>query len=341
MGRATQMFTFHQSGGSEQMNDISGRFSNTDLVSRIAWLYFIKGFTQHEVSQRLSISRMQVQRNLSKAKKDGLVRIEINDPRTTCFEIEDDLKARFSLVDAVVVPTPQEKNGIKNALGNAAAAYLLRHVSDNQVIGVGWGTTLNKMTRFINEKPRQNLRIVSLVGGSGKKAEESPYEVAFKFADALKAPCYYISAPAIVDSPASRSILVAEKSVNHTLNIAKSSDIAVLGIGNADKDSTLIEAGLLSSKEIKKLRTKGAVGDICAHFYSRQGQPVDQDYENRVIGLGIQDLRKINTVIGIAGGKNKVAAIFGALTGRLVDVLVSDEQTAQGILSLTSVPRDG
>jgi DNA-binding transcriptional regulator LsrR (DeoR family) len=60
---------------------------------------------------------------------------------------------------------------------------------------------------------------------------------------------------------------------------------------------------------------------------------------NRVIGMSIPDLRKIKTVIGIAGGKNKVAAICGALTGRLVDVLVTDEQTAQGILSLSSAPR--
>jgi len=95
-------------------------------------------------------------------------------------------------------------------------------------------------TKSLNGKSRQSFRIVSLAGGSGQKAEESPDEVAFKFADALKAPCYCISAYAIVDSSADRSILITGKSVNHTLNIAKSSDSAVLDIGNADKDSTLV-----------------------------------------------------------------------------------------------------
>ena len=226
-------------------------------------------------------------------------------------------------------------------MGKAAASYLLRHLSDDQVIGVGWGTTLDKLSKFINEKSLPNSRVVSLIGGSGKRTKESSYEVAFKFADALKTPCYYISAPAIVDSLSSRSIIVAEKSVNYTLNIAKSSDIAVLGIGISDDDSSLVKAGLLSPGEIKKLRAKGAVGDICAQFYNREGRPVDQGYMNRVIGLSLQDLKIIKTVIGIAGGKNKVAAIFGALTGRLVDVLVTDEQTAEGILSLSSAPRDG
>jgi DNA-binding transcriptional regulator LsrR (DeoR family) len=335
------MFAFHKNGKNEQMNVVNGGFSTNDLDSRIAWLYFIKGLTQLQISQRLRISRMQVQRSISKSKKEGLVRVEIDDPRTACFEIEDDLKSQFTLTDAVVVPTPQEPNGLKSALGSAAAAYLLRHVSDNQVIGVGWGSTIDKMARYLSGKSRRNIRIVSVVGGSGKKAEESPYDVAFKFADALQASCYYISAPAIVDSPASRSILVEEKSVNHTLNTAKSSDFAVLGIGNVDDDSTLIKAGLLSLQEVKKLRERGAVGDICAHFYSLQGQPIDQDYMSRVIGLDLQDLRKINTVIGIAGGKNKVAAIFGALAGRFVDVLVTDELTAGEIISMSSAPQTG
>ena len=90
------MFANEIIGEFEQMNGNTGtgtgRFLEKNLVSRIAWLYFIKGFTQHQVSQRLNISRMQVQRSISKSKKEGLVRIQINDPRTTCFEIEDDLK---------------------------------------------------------------------------------------------------------------------------------------------------------------------------------------------------------------------------------------------------------
>ena len=110
------------------MNENAGRFLEKNLVSRIAWLYFVKHFTQHEISEQLNISRMQVQRSLSKSKKDGLVQIKIIDPLTSCFELEEDLKSRFSLFDAIVIPTPDDKDGIKGALGKAAAEYLFRYL---------------------------------------------------------------------------------------------------------------------------------------------------------------------------------------------------------------------
>jgi lsr operon transcriptional repressor len=322
---------FSQTKEFEQMNETSGRFTDKNLVSRIAWLYFIKGFTQHQISKRLNLSRMQVQRSISKSKKEGLVRIEIIDPGTSCFEIEEQLRTQFSLSDAVVIPAPDEEK-LKEELGKAAAGYLLRLIQNNQIIGVGWGTTLQKMTEFIKGKTLENVKVVSLIGGWSERTKESPYEVAWNFADALKAPCYHISAPAVADSLVSHSVITSEKIVSSILNIARASDIAVLGIGSADNDSSLVQAGVLSSDQLKQLRAKGAVGDICAQFYDNQGQPVDHGYMERVIGLSLHDLQKIGTVIGIAGGKQKAAAICGAIKGRLLNVLITDERTAKGVL---------
>ena len=162
--------------------------------------------------------------------------------------------------------------------------------------------------------------------------KESPHEIANNLADALKTPCYYISAPAIADSLTSRSVITAEKSVHQILEIGKASDMAVLGIGNADTDSSLVKSGYLSAEEIRQLRRSGAVGDICAQFYDPEGFPIEHEYMDRVIGMNLQDLKKINMVIGIAGGSRKTAAISGALKGELLDVLITDEQTAKAVL---------
>ena len=334
MGRVNQMHIFYEVENFEQMNKTSRGYFEESLVSRIAWLYFIKGCTQREISERINISRMQVQRSISKSKKEGLVQIQIKDPCTRYFEIEDDLKTRFSLSEAIVTPTPQNKTETNEAIAKAAADYLLRHVSDNQIIGVGWGTTLQNMTRFVKGKTLTNSRIVSLIGGWTKMTKESPHEIAYNLADALKTPCYYISAPAIADSLKSRSVITAEKSVHQILEIAKASDIAVLGIGNANTDSSLVKSGYLSADEIKQLRTSGAVGDICAQFYDAEGHPLDHEYMDRVIGLNLQDLKKIRIVIGIAAGSGKTAAICGALKGDLLDVLITDEQTAKVVLDV-------
>lgn len=329
------MFEKERNGEFEQMNGkvSPGRFLEKNLVSRIAWLYFIKGFTQHEISKRLNISRMQVQRSISKSKKEGLVQIKIVDPLTSCFELEEDIKSRFSLSNAIVTPSPDDKDGIKRALGKATAEFLLRYLKDGQIIGIGHGTTLRETIKVINPRKLPNSKVISLIGGGIRRTKEDPYEVASNFADALNCPCYYISAPAIADSLESGSVIASEKMVNYTLQIAKRSDLAVLGIGIADKDSTLVKAGFLSPADVSQLKKNGAVGDICAQFYNSEGQPVDYGYAGRVIGLNLQDLKKIKTVIGVAGAKKKIAAISAALKGRLIDILITDKNTAKRLLS--------
>ena len=304
-----------------------------NLISRIAWLYFIKGFTQRKIAEQLSISRMQVQRSISRSKEAGLVQIKIVDSMTSCFELEEDLKRRFSLSTAIVTPTPNEKDKIKEAIGKAAAQYLSRCFEDGQIIGIGHGTTLREMIKFIKTKALPNCKIVSLIGGGVKRTKEDPYEVASNLADVMDIPCYYISAPAIADSLESSCVITAQKSVNYALQIAKKSDLAVLGIGAMDTDSTLVNAGFLSSDEITQLKDNGAVGDICAQFYDSKGQPLDYGYTGRVIGLNLEDLKRIKTVIGIAGGEKKIAPITAALKGGFLDILFTDDQTAKGVLA--------
>jgi DNA-binding transcriptional regulator LsrR (DeoR family) len=306
------------------------------LIIRIAWLYFKKGLTQQKISEMLDISRMQVQRSISKSKQYGIVRIEISDPLTSCLELEDELKQHFSLLDAVVTPSPQNEHDVKSTLGNAAAEYLLRKVGDNQVIGVGWGTTLSEMIKFTHRKTLSSSHVVSLIGGWTKKMEESPYEVADKLANSLNVPCYYISAPALADTPESREVITSEKSVNHSLKMAKNANLAILGIGDGGEDCSLVKAGFLSLEEVRRLQSIGTIGEICGQFYDQDGNPTASGFRDRLIGVDLDELKRIKMVIGVAGGENKQLAILGTLRGGYVNVLITDENTAKGVLRLES-----
>ncbi|MGB9553839.1 MAG: sugar-binding domain-containing protein [bacterium] len=46
----------------------------------------------------------------------------------------------------------------------------------------------------------------------------------------------------------------------------------------------------------------------------------------------MEDLRKMPDVIGLAGGRYKVEAILGALRGKFVKILITDEDTAREVL---------
>jgi DNA-binding transcriptional regulator LsrR (DeoR family) len=54
----------------------------------------------------------------------------------------------------------------------------------------------------------------------------------------------------------------------------------------------------------------------------------------RVLAIGLDDLRRIPTVCGVASGPAKAPGILGALRGRVVDVLVCDEIACRAVLSL-------
>ena len=77
---------------------------------------------------------------------------------------------------------------------------------------------------------------------------------------------------------------------------------------------------------------QNAVGDILSHFIDKDGNPVATDVESRLISTDLDDLRAMENVIGVAGGPEKHDAIRAVLKSSCLDVLVTDELTAQALL---------
>ena len=50
------------------------------------------------------------------------------------------------------------------------------------------------------------------------------------------------------------------------------------------------------------------------------------------IGITIPEIQNIDTVIAIAGGLEKLNVILGALSGQLINVLITDRETSEAIL---------
>ncbi|PLM53187.1 DNA-binding transcriptional regulator, partial [Klebsiella pneumoniae] len=84
---------------------------------------------------------------------------------------------------------------------------------------------------------------------------------------------------------------------------------------------------------LQVLAARGAVGDICLHYYDKNGHPVLRDDEDPVIGMALEKVKKCPNVVALAGGTDKVAAIKGALTGGYIDVLITDYPTARMLVS--------
>ena len=305
----------------------------TDLITRIAWLYYKEGLNESQIATMLGLSRSKVGRLLQKAREDGIVHFQVLGPTGNCLEIEKKLIDVFHLQDAVVVPTVLE-NKIRESLARAAAQYLERHLTSGSLFAVGWGITISEVPKFIRSQGIHNLRIVTLNGGLTPSFYLNPYDVGSRLAYIFGGQCYYVHAPAITTSEDLCRSLKTDATVQQALEMAKHADYSMVGIGRAGAESTLVKMRYLNLGETEALRRQGAVGDILAQFFNAQGKKVDCDLHKRIVAFPIEDLSKMKNVIGLAGGKNKAEAILGALNGGFIEILITDEETAESVMKL-------
>jgi len=313
------------------------RIEKTNLLVRIARLYYEHDCSQQMISEKLGLSRPYVSKLINEAKKSGIVEIKIIDPNEAESQIEAELKQRFNLQKAIVIPFLEGTTGnVLDKLAAAAARFLNTIISDNDIIGVAWGATLYECSR--NVVPREDIKdvtVVQLCGGISK-IEKNIYasEIPKKFADAYKGTPYILPLPAIVDSVEVKSAILKDKNISSVLNIAKKSNIAIFTMGTCGYESALARAGYISQREVDELLVKGAVGDICCRIINAEGEICDDALNQRTIGIELNELKEKEYRIGVAIGNSKVRCMYGALRGGYPNVIMTDEATARELLKL-------
>jgi len=308
-----------------------------DLITKVAWFYYKEKLTQQDISARVNISRQKVQRFLEKARDLEIVRFQIKNPYANLLSIESELIEKYSLKDSVVVPYLSDgDNLLRRSFAKAGASYLERIISqhNNSIVGLGWGNTTAYLADYFDSLPiKTKVEVVSLIGNLMTNVAMNPYIIAEKIANKLDAPFYNIWAPAITQSKERAEIFKSEPWINCVLQKASKANIILFSVGEVSPSASLFKMGYLSSDELKRLREKGAVGDILSRFFNAQGDLVDDEIHERVISVPIDKLRDTGKiVIGIAGGPLKLNAIQGALNGKYINVLITDEETAQKLL---------
>jgi DNA-binding transcriptional regulator LsrR (DeoR family) len=177
--------------------------------------------------------------------------------------------------------------------------------------------------------------IVQINGGLGPvESLEHSTDLARRVAQKLNARLALLPAPGIVSTPEAARALQADKQIAETLALAARADVAIVGLGVPSPDAVLLRDGsILNAEDLAALRRAGAVGDIVLRYIDADGHPLDLTLNERIIGLTLAQLMHIPRVIGVAGGEQKYAVIRAALRGRWLDVLVTDQATAQRLLA--------
>lgn len=306
---------------------------------QIAKLYYQLDYSQQEIAKKLGISRPTVSRFLQQAKNEGIVQIKITDPQENSANYAQQLKEKFQLKDAIIVHTPQyEDRIVKNYLGEATAEYLYSTVKDGDTIGVTWGSTLYEVAKRLQTKYVINVNVVQLNGGvSHSETNTFASEIVHLFGKAFNTSPYLLPLPAIVDHVVVKQAIEADRHISKVLELGKEANIAVITVGAPTSDSLLIRTKYFNDDELKIIYTKAA-GDICSRYIDIHGQICSPELNSRTIGIDLEELRKKEKTILVAGGPKKVEGIYGALQGQYAGVLITDQFTAQALLERQAAP---
>ena len=301
-----------------------------NLIVQTATFYYHRGWTQAQIAKKIGMSRPIVSRLLQKAKEEGIVEVFIKDEMVHTVTLEQQLENLFDLDEAVVAPTSHAQGySLKSVVASAAASYVAKKTRNVNQLGISWGTTVAEFVKWFPYEKRPNLHIVPLEGGMGRGfIDIHANHLAYELAKKMQASCSYLYAPAIVDSEEMQRHFNRILDVKTVLQEGAQTEMAIIGVGNPHEDSTLEKVGYLTVEDATSLREAGAAGDVGFRFFDDAGVLVDHPFNERVVGVGFEQLKEIPTVIVIADGTHKLRSLKGILASGMINVLIIDEYSA-------------
>ena len=317
------------------------------FIIKVVEMHYKQGMSQQEIGKKLNVSRTTISRTLAQAKREGYVQIKINYPEGSAINLEEQLEKKFQLKEAVIASAQDDKER-KEEIAFYASDYLLRTLKNHMTVALTRGVTLQTMVEYLGKDVRlkflktDDVNVVPLMAATNISiSAEKSYRMAYsnylieEVARIINGNSYQMLAPQHVTSPEAKEVFLKEESIKEVFDLAKKADIAVAGIGTLDHNSALINAELIPMEEFERLQKKGGTGEILSHVVDKDGNLIKDEFEQHLISLDLEDLKKIPIRVGVAYGMDKKDAILGVLRGGYINVLITDEDVAKYLIEET------
>jgi DNA-binding transcriptional regulator LsrR (DeoR family) len=307
-----------------------------DEIAQAAWLYYVGNLSQQQVSDRLGVSRFKVNRMLTDAREQGMVRVSVEHRTSATLALADRLVDTFGLGEVQVAPVPAPTDDgeyERTAVGILAANYLARVASADQrlVIGVGWGRTLSAMADNLSGVSNRNLTFVSLMGSVTHATRTAPGVVCVRLAAQTGGRAMLLPAPFIADDEAACAAILDQRLVRETLNVARHASHALMSVGECRDGAILFESGIFSPEQMAELRRNNVVADCCGVFFTADGAVADIPLNRCTPCVKPAEMGAMDVLV-TAAGITKAAATLAVLRAGFVNRLMIDEALARALL---------
>lgn len=303
------------------------------LSVRVAELYYDENKTQDEIGALLGISRWKAGRLLTHARERGIVRIEIVHPRARRLTSERELRERFGLSDAIVVPNPENPAALRGRVAQAAADFLAGLRPVPRMLGVSWGRTLTEVADRMPEGWATGVTVVQINGGvSLNRRPGTASTLASTIAQRGNGHAILLPSPAILERLATKKAIESDRTVAAVLERAGEANAYLYSAGVVDANSAHVESGYLRPDDMEELARRGAIGDVVGRYIDANGNIVDPALDERTLGISLETLRSAAMAILVVAGTAKHDIARAVVTSGLCTVLITDEATARALL---------
>lgn len=313
---------------------------NERFMFRVLEMYYTDELSQAEIAKEMNVSRATISRTILKARQEGYVTISIHHPDHKKHHLEQQLEKKYGLQEMLIASSEKGKN-IREQVNQEAGDYLLRVLRHGMTLGITWGLTIGSFIEHLKTDPGirsaylKDIKVVPFIGTANliefdmimQKNHASFY--AIELAEILKGVGYQLPAPMYVSNKEARQLFAQDPLVAYVLHQAALADIGFLPIGAMKEESSIVRSGMLSVKSLNQMKQKGAVGEVIGNFFTEDGTFLDNEMSERMIGVTREQLFRIPLRVGIAYGKERVAAMKGALNSQIINVLITDSTTAK------------
>lgn len=315
------------------------------LMIKIACMYYLENIQQQQISKELNISVTTVSRFLKRAKEEKVIKYVIDEKYMHRMELAEKIREKYDLEEVIIASNPPQIEGVdpnshvmrvekRKKVALEAARYLQRIIQKNDVLGISWGRIVCDMLLYLNPSHKVDTTFVTLHGKLGGCISDDLESLVKQMAKAFSGKNYYLTAEALSESEEEAEEVRKQKRTQEVYRMFEKINISITGVGTwyPEQKSILAQYGVMDEEEQKLVSEYGTVGDIALRFFDKNGQECSGDLNKKLISIGFEQFKKIKRKITVAAGLEKAYTLDCALKGKLIDVLILEEELAEHLL---------
>jgi DNA-binding transcriptional regulator LsrR (DeoR family) len=303
------------------------------LAALAARRYYLDGRSKVDIAAELGLSRFKVARLLDLARTEGVVTIQVHDPRGIDPELSEALATALGIQRTLVLDAAADP---RTQVGALAAEYLRSTVTAGATVGLAWSRSTQALIEHLHDL--QPCTIVQLCGVVPQAmGEEHNVEIVRRAAHNVDATAVTFYAPLVVPDPATAATLRRQPGIADALRRCDQLSVAVIAVGQWEPGESTVHDSL-PARERTVFAKRGAVAESCGILFAGDGRPIADGLQRRTIAATEAQLRRASDIVALVSEPHRAPAIRALTRRRLVTTLITHRAVAQRLLSERANP---